>query len=265
MANRRFKCLFFTSYTILNLTMIGTQVMFISMYTDPMQMTRVLIAVQGSLLMVLNFIMAYKYQDIVSKFMTLLNAQEEDKCYILVRKAGMYTILGLLIFRAISEDVLRFGSALNEFIFGDNYTDFVFNDPDSGWIMMINLFLFVQSLVPFLIGIFILIIYLWFGNSNYQAQGEMTTQPPTSTISSLKPVFGRFKSNSVMPNSNNSLKVDAVQSDSYKPIIEKITLQANSSGSLGSKVISVDLSSLKRSMLNRNLGLAIETLAENAN
>lgn len=60
------------------------------------------------------------------------------------------------------------------------------------------------------------------------------------------------------------MKVDYSQpTESYKPITEKITLQAHSTGSQNSKMISLDLSSLKLSLLNRNHNLAIETLNEN--
>lgn len=117
--------------------------MFISMFENPMKTTTVLIAILGILLMLLNVIMALKYKDIVSKFMNLLNAQEQDKSYVLLRKMGMNGIFCLLLFRALSEDMMRFGSALNIVVFGDNYTHYVLKDPGSGWIILINASLFI--------------------------------------------------------------------------------------------------------------------------
>lgn len=86
--------------------------MFISMFENEMEGTKYLIAVMGTILVLMNMIMACKFVKTLKRFISLLDNGIDMKCYNKFRVILLYLSAVLFILRAISANIFRCGSKL---------------------------------------------------------------------------------------------------------------------------------------------------------
>ena len=173
--NSKFKNCFLIWFSGLNFCLFGAQVMFISMFQNEMEETKYVIAAIGTILVVMNMYMAYKFVRTLKRFISLLDNGSDMKCFNQFRFLLLYLSAILFVLRAISANIFRAGSKILQLLSGGElFLHYLVRQPNSWKVILIKILIFCQDIFPVLIGLAILWIYHWFGRSQINSPGMET-------------------------------------------------------------------------------------------